>query len=125
VKANLEFLIVALIAAVVMLASTASADLANTVCATNSADCTVLDVSSPTRITPKKLLVSLGDGDNVTFKCGTTAVLGPYYFGANSGLVDIFELPGGRQTDIRCAAGEDFVMTKGTSTTRSTVSLWY
>ena len=120
---KIAFIALAVAVAATMFWNYAFADLTNTVCATNSVDCTAVDISSPARgVVVKRLTVSLAAKDNLTFKCGTTVLAGPYYFGADSGIIDVLELPGGRQSEWRCPAGQDFNVTKGTSTTGLTVT---
>lgn len=118
---KIAFIALAVAVAATMFWNYAFADLTNTVCATNSVDCTAVSVTGANRMVVKRLTVSLASKDNLTFKCGTTVLAGPLYFGADSGLIDVFDLPGGRQSEWKCGAGQNFNVTKGTATTPLTV----
>ena len=96
--------------------------------ANNTADATFEGVAATSgyKNTFDQIIINVGDDgpDTVTVKCGSTTKLGPYYLGANSGLVltKSYELP---DPLVQCAANEALNFTKGVAGTKVTVSGQY
>lgn len=91
------------------------AALYNVACGTGSTTCEAIAAVADIQHRILKIGVSLDAEDNITFKCGSTTKLGPIFFAANSGLVDLW-----MDVDITCATNEAFNYIKGAAATPTT-----